>query len=469
MSEFLQIPVNRELSDRARWLISLRWLVLTVAAAMVLVANHWLGDVLPAAALWGTLVAIALYNGAFWIMAHRLVGRGAPYSLHATLLHAQIVADLMALTVLLHFSGGLENPFATYYVLLVAISSLLMTAKAGRFYAALASALWVGLLVAEATGVIPHYNLVGFRQPMRYREMGHIVAESFVLVTANFAASFISTNILSRLREGERQLYEANASCELRSQELMDLNRRLQELDRSRSSFIRLVTHELRAPVAAIQSYLRLILDGYVPQERMAEIISKAEQRARDQLDLIADLLDLARLQDDHKVGAVTPCDMGAVLADVLDMMQGRIQDKALTLETHIESPLPMAPVSADHARQIWMNLVSNAIKYTPEGGRITIALRYDADQHRLYGAVQDTGIGIHPDEMDRIFESFFRTEAAKAMARHGTGLGLSIFKGLVERYGGQVGLESEVGKGSTFSFTLPCDQTPSPASAASL
>lgn len=460
MSEFLQIPVDRELNDRARWLISLRWLVLPVAVAVVLIANHWLGDVLPTGPLWATLLVIALYNGVFWIMARRLVGRGAPYSLHATLLHAQIVADLLALTVLLHFSGGLENPFATYYVLLVAIGSILMTAKAGHIYAALASALWVGLLMAEATGIIPHYNLAGFRLPMRYREMRHIVAESFVLVTANFAVSIISSSILDRLREGERRLYEANASCEMRSQELMELNERLQELDKSRSSFIRLVTHELRAPVAAIQSYLRLILDGYVPQERMTEILSKAEQRARDQLDLIADLLDLARLQDASKVGEVVPCDVGAVLADVLDMMQGRLQDKALTLETHIEAPLPLAPISADHARQIWMNLISNAIKYTPDGGRVAVTLRYDREQHRLCGAVQDTGIGIHPDEKERIFESFFRTEAAKAMARHGTGLGLSIFKGLVERYGGEVGLESEVGKGSTFTFTLPCDQT---------
>jgi signal transduction histidine kinase len=458
VSEFLHIPVNRELSDRARWLISLRWLMLTIAATVVLLANHWLGDVLPAVALWTTLLAIAVYNGIFWIVAHRLVSPGAPYTLHATLLHAQIVADLLALTVLLHFSGGIENPFSTYYVLLVAIGSILMTAKAGCIYAALASTLWVGLLVAEATGLLPHYNLVGFRLPIRYREIGHLFAESFVLVTANFAASFIAGNILDRLRDDERQLYDANASCELRAQELAELNERLRELDKSRSIFIRLVTHELRAPVAAIQSYLRLILDGYVPQERMTEILSKAEQRARDQLDLISDLLDLAHLQEIKQVAEVTLCDVAAVLADVLDMMQGRLQDKSLALETQIEPHLPLAPVNADHARQIWVNLISNAIKYTPNGGHITVMLHLDHGQ--LCGAVRDTGIGMHPDEVERVFETFFRTEAAKAMARHGTGLGLSIFKGLVERYGGQVGLESVAGQGSTFTFTLPCDQS---------
>lgn len=454
MSELLHIPVNRELSERARWLVSLRWIVLALAAAMILGANWWLGNILPVKALWATVAAMVVYNGIFWVVAHRLIGPGAPYQLHETLLHAQILADLVALTALLHFSGGLENPFSTYYVLLVAVGSVLMTRRASFLYATVASVLWVGLLVAEAGGILPHYNLAGFRLPVRYRELGHILAESFVLVTANFGVSFLSADVSERLREGERQLYEANVSCELRSEELARLNERLRQLDKSRSDFIRLVTHELRAPVAAIQSYLRLILDGYVPPDRLQEIVSKAEQRARDQLDLISDLLDFAHLQDERPQAKVEFTDAAKVLADVLDMFQARIEDKKLTVSTQIEGNLPPTPVSIEHLKQIWINLISNAIKYTPEGGSITITLRREGDH--LYGAVSDTGIGIHPEEMDRIFEAFYRTEAAKAVARHGTGLGLSIFKGIVERYGGKVGLESTVGKGSTFSFTLP-------------
>lgn len=454
MSELLHIPVNRELGERARWLVSLRWIILALAAAMILAANWWLGNILPVKALWATVAAMVVYNIIFWVVAHRLIGPEAPYQLHETLLHAQILADLVALTVLLHFSGGIENPFSTYYVLLVAVGSVLTMRRASFLYATVASMLWVGLLIAEASGVLPHYNLVGFRLPVRYREIGHILAESFVLVTANLGVSFLSADVSERLREGERQLYEANVSCELRSEKLAHLNERLRELDKSRSDFIRLVTHELRAPVAAIQSYLRLILDGYVPSDRLQEIVSKAEQRARDQLDLISDLLDFAHLQDEPSQTKVEFTDAVKVLTDVLDMFQARIEDKKLNVQTQVEEGLPLAPLSTEHVKQIWINLVSNAIKYTPEGGAITIILRREGDH--LYGAVSDTGIGIHPEEMERIFEAFYRTETAKAVARHGTGLGLSIFKGIVERYGGKVGLESTVGEGSTFSFTLP-------------
>ncbi len=496
MSAILYIPVDRELSYRVRWLIKARWITLLLAIVLILVGNRWLRDILPLTALWGTLAAIAVYNFFFWIIASRLVGHAAPYESHLSLMHLQIITDLLALTVLLHFSGGLENPFSPYYLLLVVVGSVLTTKRASYLYATIASVLWVGLLITEAVGILPHHNLAGFRLATRYREPLHIASEAFVLVSANFGVAFLSSSIIERLREGERQLYEANtacelraaelaelnkrlqeanaacelraaelaelsmrlqeanASCELRAEELARLNRRLQELDQTRSLFIRLVTHELRAPVAAIQSYLRLILDGYVPQERLQEIIAKAEQRARDQLELIGDLLELARVQEPKDKMPPEPVDIAAILRDVLDLMQVRAQDKSITLSTDVPADLPKVMATKEHVRQIWINLISNAIKYTPDGGKVHISLREEGDMVR--GAVQDTGIGIAPEEQERIFEDFYRTEAAKAMAHHGTGLGLSIVKGIMERYGGRIWLTSKVGEGSTFFFELP-------------
>ena len=454
LSETSYVPIDQGLGERIRWFTTLRWFLLTVVTAFVLLGNRWLGNVLPASPLLGTLVAIAGYSLVFWVVAQRLSSRGAPSKRHVLLMQGQTLADLLALTILLHFSGGLENPFSVYYVLLVAVGSIVMTRRASYLYAGIATILWVGLLVTEATGVIPHYNLAGFRSPVRYQQLGHIFAESVVLVIANFGVAYLASNIVERLREGERQLYEANASLEMRAAELARLNERLRELDRTRALFLRLVTHELRAPVAAIQSYLRLILDGYVPDERFQEIIAKAEQRARDQLELISDLLDLARLEEPQSDTPVEPSDAAAILRDVLDMMQVRIEDKALSVEVNTAPAISPVLANEEHVKQVWINLISNAVKYTPDGGHVTITLKEQDDV--IYGSVRDTGIGINPEEIEHIFESFYRTEAAKAMTRQGTGLGLSIVAGIMKRYGGRVWLESEIGRGSTFSFEWP-------------
>ncbi len=449
----LRIPVDRELADRLSWLVRLRWFVILFGAAVLLVANRWLGQNLPMAPLWGTLGAVVLVNAFNYLVTQRMVGAATPPEVYGWLLHAQILCDLIALTVIFHFTGGLENPFSVYYVLVVAAGSILMTTRNSYLYAGLATALWVGLLVAEATGLLPHHNLSGFRLPMRYRELAHIVAESIVMATANLGVAYLVSNVVARLREGERQLFSANSACEIRAGELRVLNERLRDQERSRAQFIRLVTHELRAPVAAIRSYLRLILDGYVEPERVTEIVSKSEQRAGDQLALIEDLLDLARVRD-PRPDTFQPVDMAAVLRDVLDLMAARIQDQELQVQLSIRKARLVVLADEAQMKQVWTNLVSNAVKYTPSGGKVAITLK--VERGMVCGAVADTGIGIKPEELPHIFEDFYRTDTAKQVSRQGTGIGLSIVKGVVERYGGTVGVESEYGVGSTFRFTLP-------------
>jgi len=454
LSEILRIPLDRELRIRVRWLIALRWAAIGVAVALTLLATRRFGNALPLGSLWTTVGAIAVYNLAFWFVTHRLVSPMASDETQAALMHGQVLADLLALTTMLHFSGGIENPFATMYALLVVVGSILTTKRSSYVYASVATVLWVGLLLGESSGLLPHYNLEGFRLATRYRETAHIIAEGLVLAGANFAIAFFASSIMERLRQEERRLYDAHNASRTRVGELAQLNERLREYDQVRSFFTRLVTHELRAPVAAIQSYLRLILDGYVSQERVYEIVGKAEQRSRDQLELISDLLELARVQEVKEDVDRGPTDAARILRDVLDMMQAEIQDKSLSLSIDVASGVQEVQVGEDHVKRVWTNLISNAIKYTPPQGSITITLHDENGMVR--GTVRDTGIGIKPEDLERIFETFYRSDEAKAMARHGTGLGLSIVRGITERYGGRVWVESRVGEGSTFYFELP-------------
>jgi hypothetical protein len=161
MSELLRIPLDRDFGRRIRWLIGVRWLVLTVVALLVLVANPFLGGVLPVLPIWGTILGIALYNGGFWLAAVRLSGAEHPPLTPQRFIAAQIATDLVALTVLLHFSGGIENPFSTYYIVLLALGACLPAAAPVTSSPHEPSVLWIGLCLAEAFGVLPHVNLTG--------------------------------------------------------------------------------------------------------------------------------------------------------------------------------------------------------------------------------------------------------------------------------------------------------------------
>lgn len=464
MGTLLRLPFDRHIKERADWLIGLRWVVLTGAAVAVLLGNGLLKLALPTSAIWTTIAVVAAYNIMFYAISRSSPMRNARIGVQAQLLRTQIMFDMFALTALLHFSGGVENPFSPYYLLLVLTGGILMTRKDSYVFATLSTLLWSGLLILEGTGVISHYNLQGFRLPTRHQEWSHIGAEIAVLSSAAFIISYLSSSVVTRLRDSERRLFESNQACQLRAEELDSVNTRLQEMDRTRTQFLRLVTHELRAPVAAIQSYLRLIIEGYVPPENTMEIVTKAEQRANDQLDLISDLLDLAHLQDRPAPTVKQQCDAVQVMRDVIDLMQARIDDKSLTKVLEIADNPPLVCGNQEQIKRIWTNLISNAIKYTPDGGTITITV--DADADYLKASVQDTGIGMSPEEQQHIFDEFYRTERAKEFSRHGTGLGLSIVRGIVQGCGGQLTLQSQVDQGSTFTFTLPLAKAASNGSA---
>jgi signal transduction histidine kinase len=244
------------------------------------------------------------------------------------------------------------------------------------------------------------------------------------------------------------------AELEARAQELARQKAELERLVRLKSTFTLTVAHELRAPVAAIQSYLRLILDGYIAPENQMQYLERAERRARTQLELVNDLLDLARLQDpDIRIETVS-VQVDQVLREVLDEMSEQADESKVAVQATIAPDLPPINMNARYAKQLWTNLVSNAIKYSNEGGSVRISLALQ-DQG-LVGVVADEGIGIAEDEIALVFEEFYRSKASKKHTQMGTGLGLPIVKRILDSYGGTIQITSEPEKGSTFTFTLP-------------
>ncbi len=273
------------------------------------------------------------------------------------------------------------------------------------------------------------------------------------------AKPFDSETLLLTVNQGleKRALsLQANRLAELEAEahELARQKAELERLDKVKSTFTLTVAHELRAPVAAIQSYLRLILDGYIAPEDQAKYLARAERRAEAQLELINDLLYLARLQDPDIRPEREPVALDRVLAEVLDAIAANAKEKQIEVTSTVDPQVPALKMNARHAKQLWTNLISNAIKYTPKAGSVRVSLHRQEDM--LVGTVSDTGIGIPADEIDLVFEEFYRSKAAKAYTQMGTGLGLSIVRRILEACGGSIELTSQPGEGSTFRFRLP-------------
>jgi len=235
--------------------------------------------------------------------------------------------------------------------------------------------------------------------------------------------------------------------------------RRLKELDKMKSDFVSNVSHELRTPLTAIKASADNMLDGLVgdlseKQTRyLARIKSNADRLAR----LINDLLDLSRIEAGINLKP-TNLDLVTIAKEVTEILRPVAAEKLITLT--IESPENTLTAWADPDRisEVLMNLLGNAIKFTPTHGEVTLSLRRSGNEW-VKISVADTGPGIPSEEANRIFDKFYQVTQAEKQKAVGTGLGLSITKALVEMHGGKIWLESEGGRGSIFSFTLPAEQ----------
>ncbi len=231
----------------------------------------------------------------------------------------------------------------------------------------------------------------------------------------------------------------------------------LMMLDRLKSEFVAKVSHELRSPLSTIHEQLAMVLNHLVsdvPGEQR-HLLTRAKEKTQGLISLIGDLLDLSRIEAGLVTKEKKPVDLAALLRDVVDFLGSRAETKGQSLTLHLpEGGLP--PVSADpQALEIvFGNLVTNAINYTQEGGKIEVEAAGAENEVRV--AVRDNGFGIEKRHQEKIFERFYRVKNDKTRYITGTGLGLPIVKGILTDLGGRIELESEPGKGSTFTVYLP-------------
>ena len=240
-----------------------------------------------------------------------------------------------------------------------------------------------------------------------------------------------------------------------RTAELETANSQLLQLNRIKSDFVSVVSHELRTPLTSIKSFAEILKDDVETldintQRRFLSIINDESDRLGR---LINDLLDLQKMDAGKTAWKDRPINLAEVLRKSVELFTPLYRGKGLLLELNLERDDSLIVLDVDRIRQLIANLLSNALKFT-ERGSVVVAMITTAAEITV--SVTDSGIGIPPDEIDKVFEGFHQVDSSETREIGGSGLGLTICKEIVEHYGGHIGVVSRLGEGSCVSFVLP-------------
>ena len=231
----------------------------------------------------------------------------------------------------------------------------------------------------------------------------------------------------------------------------------LKRLEHVRKDFVANVSHELRTPLTSIKGYLEALLDGAKDDPQKCQQFLKVAQQHADQLNnLITDLLQLSQIESGRYEWRRERINPQGFIRTAVELMKPIAEKKQQSLTVSAGSQLPQITGDPDKLTQVLINLLDNAVKYTPAGGKIDVEARRSGDAVEII--VSDTGLGIPKKDLHRIFERFYRADRARSRDLGGTGLGLSIVKHIVEAHGGTIHAQSEMGKGSKLTIILPCN-----------
>lgn len=253
-----------------------------------------------------------------------------------------------------------------------------------------------------------------------------------------------------------RSQQELERKVNERTSELKRVLEEVQNISKRKTDFISSVSHELRTPLTSIKGYASILLTGKLGEipEDIRIRLDKINRHSDELVHMVNDLLDIARIEAGKTIMKKEPLTVKEVIDGVNDLLGGQFKERQIEFSAIVEPGLP--PLTADRSQinRVLINIIGNALKFTPQGGKITVSAR--AAGSGIQMDVSDTGCGMPQEALDKIFEEFYRVDNAVNQGVKGTGLGLSLVKHIIEAHGGRIWVKSEIGKGSTFSFTTP-------------
>lgn len=420
------------LVESGYWLVKLRWVAIAGVILTVLFVDSVIGVTLPVFAISALALFLALYNCIFTVFL---------YQFSRAFIRLQISLDLFSLAVLLHLSGGIENPFIFYFIFHMIIVSTLLTLRESYLEATFTVLLFLGITGLEYSGLLSHYPLKGFGTEGLYLNKIYITGVSFVFISTLYIAVYMATSIAAKLRQREKSLQEANLL--------------LEEKDRIKSEYVLSLSRDIKEHLSSIETCLEPLTQGTTGQfgDDQRDLIRRASAKTGKLAFFVNALLEVTRLKLSPEIerGYFS---LKRAIENAIKSIEAKSAGKNIGVSVVIEPGIEMARGAQIYIEEAIGNLLANSVQYTPANGKINIEVK-DMGASILL-SVSDTGIGIPADELPKVFDEFYRARNARDVIREAAGLGLSIAKQIVERHSGKIWAESKENGGSTFYIELP-------------
>lgn len=424
------------------WFIRLRWIACAGVFATLLFLKVLWGTALPYPLLFLSNLILFLANGLYCVYLYRIKKKVLTDSEKKLFLHIQIISDYVLLLTLVYFTGFLENPMIYFLVFHIMLTSFLFNEKILTVYTAATVGILIILAALQYRYVLPVYPLTASETAGNHVYLDGI----FIRITGLSLTLIISAYLISSIKD---RIDFKGKLCEV------ELSR-YKGLDKVKSNFILQVTHELRGPLAAVMGYHEIILKGLTGElpAKTEQLLVKANRRTDNLLNMIGEMIDFAYMKSEKELSFdETVLKIAEAIDENISLLRDSATKKGIAFAVNCSPALTMK-TSRDLFNMILGNLLTNAVKYSGEKSEISIACSKEKEEIHL--VVSDRGIGIAPDELEKVFEEFYRTREARSREKDGTGLGLAIVKRAVNSLNGRIDVYSDWGKGTSFHIRIP-------------
>ena len=440
-------PKSNKLYRFALWLIRLRWLGVLGIVLVTFVSSRILEISVRESCLYIVSAAFLMLN-----ILHRLLlirikrrkDRDPAWPLRL-LTNFQISTDFIVLTLLLHFSGGIENPFIVYFIFHMIMASIVLSPRESYLQASFAWSLVILLATLEYLSIIQHYPLNGFVTTGLFESRIYLFGTGLVFISTSFLVVYITNSIVMQSRRHEEAYMKAN--------------RELEKKDEIKNEYVLRITHDIKGHLAAIQSSLDVLHskpEGSIRQD-CKEFLEIASLRTTTLIKFVKDLLYITQLKLSNEFRTSHFSIRDSILVIVADL-ESSANEKSIRIHVEIDDTVDQIFGFQLSIEELITNLLANAIKYSDQDSVVNLIVK--AGQKQVRVEILDQGPGIPANEQELVFEEFYRGSNTRASSK-GTGLGLAISKKIVQTHGGRIWVESSEGAGSKFCFTLPLDDPP--------